>query len=370
MQKIYLDNNATTEIDPKVREVMLEDLTALSGNASSLHSFGRKSRELIENARYNIASFFQTQPEEIIFTSGGTEGLNQLIRGLGTQGHIISTEIEHAAVYKTLRSLEIMGLTVTYVPVDLWGAPKVEKIEEAIRPETKAIVLSLSNAETGVKIDLEEIDKLAQKKGISLILDAVSYIGKDSFSLLPSIKGFAISGHKIHGPKGIGLIYCRSDSNLIPFMTGGGQEFQKRPGTENTTGILGLNAAIEILKQKQSVITEYITSLRHYFETSLFNCVKNLQINGEGPRVSNTSNIFFPEKEGQAFLVKLDQEGVSVSQGSACSKTNDPSRILTHMGIDAERANCSLRFSFSRMNKKEEIDLAIEKIEKVIKKWK
>lgn len=347
----------------------MTDLSGPPGNPSSVHWFGQQARNQLTQARRTVASFFKAKPEEIIFTSGGTESLNLLLRGLGTKGHIITTSIEHSSLYKTIQTLEASGLEVTYLPVGLYGAPLIEQIAEAIRPSTRAIVLSASNGETGVKIDLEAISCLAEKRGIPLLLDAVAYIGKEPLILSRGIAGVALSGHKFHAPKGIGALYLRSDLKLTPLFTGGNQENTRRGGTENLAGILGLAEATQILIEKQADITQSLTELRDHFELNLLRKIPDLLINGQGPRVSNTSNIAFLGVDGETLLMQLDMAGIAVSHGSACAAgALEPSRVLTQMGIDRKTARSSLRFSLSRMNTREEIDIAVDRIVETVSK--
>ncbi|PIS03023.1 MAG: cysteine desulfurase [Chlamydiae bacterium CG10_big_fil_rev_8_21_14_0_10_42_34] len=369
MQRIYLDNNATTALDPRVFKAMLEDFSGPAANPSSVHWFGQRARNLLSNARNQVASFFSAKPDEIIFTSGGTESLNIFLRGLPTKGHVITTGIEHSAIFQTIQALKSQGLEVTYVPVGLWGAPLPEQIEAAIQPNTKAIVLTASNGETGVMIDLEKIASIAEKKGISLLIDAVSYVGKEPLEMHPGITALAISAHKFHGPKGIGALYLRSNLKLTPLLTGGAQEGTRRSGTENLAGILGLAEALKILSEKQTQITQSILDLRMHLEKGLLTEVPDIAINGEGPRVSNASNIAFLGVDGETLLMQLDMAGIAVSHGSACSSgALEPSRVLTTMGIDRKTARSSLRLTVGRMNTREEIDLAIDTISKIVKK--
>ncbi len=369
MQRIYLDNNATTPLDPRVFKAMLLDLSSSPLNPSSIHWFGQQAHSHLSNSRRIAASFFKVKPEEIVFTSGGTESLNFLLRGLGTKGHVITTSIEHSSVYRTLQTLEGGGLDVTYLPVGLWGAPLPAQIADAIKTHTRAIVLSASNGETGVKIDLDAIASLAASRDIPLLLDAVAYIGKEPFSLHPGIAGIAFSGHKFHAPKGVGALYLRSDLKLTPLLTGGNQETMRRAGTENLAGILGLAEALQILNEKQGEITATLTNLRDHLEKGLFREVPDLAINGQGPRIANTSNIAFLGIDGETLLMQLDLSGIAVSHGSACtSGALEPSRVLTNMGIDRKTARSSLRFSVSRMNTREELDVAIERVAQIVKK--
>ncbi len=348
---------------------MLQDLSGPPANPSSVHWFGMQARHLLISARQKAASFFKAKPDEIIFNSGGTEGINFLLRGIGTKGHVITTTIEHSATYGTLQALESAGLKVTYLPVALWGAPLPEQIANAIQPDTRAIVLSAANGETGVKIDLKEIAHLAELRNIPLFVDAVSYVGKEALPLYRGIAAIAISGHKFHAPKGVGALYLRSDIKLPSEITGGGQENMRRAGTENLAGILGLAEALEILKESQLDITNSLFDLRAHFEYGLRQAIPDLIIHGEGPRMCNTSNIAFLGIDGETLLMQLDLAGIAASHGSACSSGSlEPSRVLINMGIDRKTARSSIRFSLSRMNTREEIDLSVERISHIVKK--
>lgn len=369
MENIYLDNNATTSLDPRVFEAMAVELAGPPANPSSLHWFGQRARGLLHATRQMTAQFFKSKPEEIIFTSGGTEGINFLLRGLSLKGHVISTNIEHSCIHKTLQILETKGLSVTYVPVDLWGAPYPAAIESAIRSDTQAIILSAANNETGVMIDLKAIGDLALKRGIPLFIDAVAFVGKEKWIHHPGISAVAISGHKFHAPKGIGALFIRSPLKIDPLLTGGNQEMMRRAGTENLSGILGLAEALQILMEKQTEITKQITSLKSEFESLLLNQLPDIQIHGEGPRISNTSNIAFKGVDGESLLMHLDMQKIAASHGSACaSGAIEPSRVLTQMGVERKVARSSIRFSFSRFNTKEEIERSVEILSRLIKK--
>lgn len=351
---------------------MLLDLSGPPANPSSIHAFGQRAKGLLTGARQKVAAFFGCKTEEILFTSGGTESINYFLRGV--KGHIITTEIEHPAIYKTLQALEprangSLAAQVTTLPVGLWGAPLPEQIEEAVLPQTGAIVLSASNGETGVKIDLKSIARIAEKKGIPLFIDAVSTIGKDPFTLYPGITAVALSGHKFHGPKGVGALFLSSSIKIPKEMTGGSQEMGRRAGTENLAGILGLAEALQIISENQSQIVTHLNELRNHLESSLFREIPEIMVNGQGPRISNTSNIAFLGVDGESLLMQLDLAGIAVSHGSACSSGSlEPSRVLTNMGIDRKRARSSIRFSLSRLNTREEIDRAIVITAQIVKK--
>ncbi len=368
MDRIYLDNNATTALDPRVFKAMLQDFSGPPANPSSVHWFGQKARAQLNLARKSVANYFQAKPEEMIFTSGGTESLNILLRSLPLKKHVISTSIEHSAVYETLQMLVAQGLNVTYLSPGPLGAPTREQIEEAIRPDTCAMIFSSSNSETGVKIDLEAVASLAKLKQIPLWIDAVATIGKERFPLFEGITAVALSGHKFHAPKGIGALYLRQDQKITPLLTGGGQENKRRAGTENLAGILGLAEGLQILQESQEQITQRIKGLRDHLELELLRSLPDVLINGEGPRISNTSNLAFLGVDGETLLMQLDLAGIALSHGSACSSgALEPSRVLTNMGLDRKRARSSLRFSLSRLTTKEEIDICIEKTVHIIK---
>lgn len=356
-EKIYLDNNATTPLDPDVLDVMISELAGVPHNPSSIHSFGQEGKKILTEARKIVADFLSVKPSEILFTSSGTEGLNLLIRGAYKGGHVIGSAIDHAAVYHTLEDLKTDGAEVTYLPVDEWGAPKLEDLKEALRPDTKLIVLSAVNGETGVKLDLSGFAKLAKQRGIPLILDGVALLGKEPFTIPDGVSGMAFSAHKFHGPQGVGFIYLNSSLKLTPLMTGGGQEKGLHPGTENLPGIVGMAHALTLLDEDENYDT--LSHLRETFESLILEALPDTEINGTGPRIPNTSNLYFPETDGESLLISLDMHGIAASHASACaSGALEPSRTLLNMGYSKERASSSLRFSFSRFNTLEEIKKA------------
>lgn len=347
---------------------MMADLSGPPANPSSIHSFGKRAKKILNASRQTTARYFWGGQGDIVFTSGGTESINLLLRSL-PKGHIITTDLEHACVYRTLKTLESEGFSVTFLSPNLFGAPTPDAIEAAIRPDTRAIVLSASNGETGVKTDLSAIAAMAMRRCIPVLLDAVSYIGKEPLPLLPGISAIALSGHKFHGPKGIGALFIRSPFKITPLSMGGNQESMRRAGTENLAGILGLAEALQILQENQPAFTAHILALRTHFETELFRAVADLSINGLGPRISNTSNIAFHGCDGETLLLHLDMVGIAASHGSACSAgALEPSRVLLNMGLDRKTARSSIRFSLSRLQTKQEIDLALERIVPLVRK--
>ncbi len=357
--RIYLDNNATTQIDPLVVEAMVEELVAPPRNPSSVHHFGQEGKKVLSDCRSQIASFLNVKPSEILFTSGGTEGMNLLIRGAldDSKAHIIGSPIDHSCVHSTLNDLQAKGADVTFLPVDTYGAPHPDDLQKALSPDTKLIVLTAANSETGIKINLEKMAAIARSAKVPLIIDGVSFIGKEPFSIPDGVSGVAFSAHKFHGPKGVGFIFARSSFKLSPLVTGGGQEKKIRSGTENLPGIVGMTRALTLIDEDKNAVN--LASLRELFESEILSAFPDVEINGEGPRVSNTSNLFFPGVDGESLLIALDMHKVAASHASACaSGALEPSRVLIKMGYSRERAASSLRFSFSRFNTREEVKQA------------
>jgi len=372
-QKIYLDNNATTFIDKEV----LESINALEGplNPSSSHFFGKKAKELLEDSRELIASYLKVKPKNLIFTSGGTESSNMGIRSLiespfiSQKKHIIASDIDHSCVYNTLKYLEKKGFEISYIKTGKYGAIKPDQILPLIKENTKLIVLSAVNSETGVKADLESISKIANDMDIFLFVDAVALLGKEEFDIPKAITSMAFSSHKLHGPGGIGMCYFKEGIKISPLLFGGPQEFEKRPGTQNLRGIVGFAKAIELLNRYLPKATKNMKELRDYFENTLKSELKDIFINGEGPRICNTSNICFKGVDAESLLILLDREGVLASHGSACaSGSMELSRVLLNMGIDPKDVRSSVRFSICRNTTKDEIDKALKIIISVVEK--
>lgn len=370
MERIYLDNNASTAVDPRVLAAMQDELASLPSNPSSVHYFGQQARQRLTKARQTIATFLQVKPAQIIFTSGGTEALNMLLRGFFASnhtGHVITSNIEHSAVYNTVKVLEKCGVQATYLSTGLKGYVGVEDLIEALRPNTRLIVLGAVNSETGVKNPIAEIAELAKKHGIPFVVDGVALLGKELFSIPDGVSAMAFSAHKLHGPKGAGFAYINSSFKWESLMTGGDQEYARRSGTENLPGIIGLAKAIEILNDELPSATLRMAKLQSLLEKSLIDTF-GAQINGaDSPRVVNTSNIAFPGLDGENLLLQLDMAGVAVSHGSACaSGALEPSRVLLNMSLPKKLAAASLRFSLSRFTTEEEIVRTLEIISSLI----
>lgn len=368
--RIYLDYNASTPIDPRTLQVMVKVLEEDFGNPSSIHFHGQKARQRLEKSRQTIADYLGVKPEEIFFTSGGTESAHLLLNGImlrKPQGHLISSTVEHACIYETAKELEKKGYAATFLNPGEWGAIKPDAVREAIRPDTRLITLMAVNNETGVKTDWEAISEIAESYHIPFVVDGVALLGKESFQIPKGVSAAFFSGHKIHASKGIGFCFCRQAVKLIPIFMGGSQEYHRRAGTENLSAIAGLAEAVKILAEDQASITCHLKNMRDLLEGSLLKNLPNVIINGLGPRVVNTSNISFDGIDGETLLMKLDLERISVSHGSACSSgALEPSRILLNMNIPLKQARSAIRFSVGRTTSQCEIEQAVSLIRKII----
>lgn len=366
MKKIYLDNNATTQTDPLVIEAIREELEREPANPSSIHSLGKAAQGRLRKARERIAAYFSASSNELIFTSSGTEALNLAILGLQPRGHIITSDVEHLAVLKPLATFEN---PITYLSNSKLGAVTVPQVKEALRPDTSLIVLSAANSETGVKNPTTQIAEIAQRYNIPFLVDGVGLLGKESITIPAGVTAMAFSAHKCHGPQGVGLLYLKKRQRLSPLLLGGGQESNRRPGTENLPGIIGFDKAIQLLSEKLPKVSDQMRQLRDHFEMRLKEEIPRLKINGEAERVCNTSNLTFPEIDGEGLLIQLDREGLAASMGSACSSgALEPSHVLLNMGLSQEEALSSLRFSLSRFTSIEEIEKAVHIIALAVNK--
>lgn len=367
--RIYLDFNASTPIDPSVLQAIVQALQIECGNPSSMHWHGKMARQKLEQSREAVARFLKVKPQEIIFTSGGTEGAELLINGILWQkpkGHFITSSAEHACVYQLTKELEKKGYEGTFLSPGKWGAVKPEAVRAAIRSDTRLITLMAVNNETGVKTDWEAIAEIAEHANIPFVLDGVALLGKEPFILPKGVSAAFFSGHKIYAPKGIGFCFCRQSLKLVPTFVGGSHEFNRRAGTENLSGIIALAAAIGIIEKDQKVITDHLKTMRDLLEKGLTQ-LTGVTVNGQGPRVANTSNLSFSGVDGETLLMRLDMEGISVSHGSACSSgALEPSRILLNMDIPLAEARSAIRFSVGRTTTQTEINQAINIITKIV----
>ncbi len=359
-KRIYLDNNATTAVAPEVKDVLISSLD-LFGNPSSLHEEGRQARALLNQSRTIISEKLGVKPTEIVFTSGGTESMNTLIQGVlkgVSHGHIISSTVEHACVMEALKKLETQGFEVTYLNPGSYGAATAEQVESAIRPSTKLITLMAANNETGVITPVEQIAAIAAGYQIPFVVDGVCAFGKMDLKIVRGISGMGFSAHKFHAPKGIGFFTLNSKTPFAPLIVGGEQEQGRRGGTVPVPLIAAMAKAVELI-QPESI--QYIRELRDLFERLLTEKIPGLLVNGDGPRICNTSNLYLPGVEGELLIQQLDLRGVACSHGSACSSgALEPSKVLIGMGYSRQRAASSLRFSFSRMTQPAEIQAAVD----------
>ena len=360
---IYLDNNATSPLLPEVLEAMLPCFMEAFGNPSSIHNCGRRALAHIKEARQQVAALLGCRTTEIIFTSGGTEGDNLALKGMIRPGdHLIVSAIEHSAILSSAAWLAKQGCEVTRVVVNGNGQVEPSSIRAAIRPNTRLISVMTANNETGVLQPVEEIGCIAAEADVWFHTDAVQAAGKvPLFVDRIGCDLLTISGHKFHGPQGTGALFVRAGTPLRPLLHGGHQEKHLRPGTENVPGIVGFGRACQIARAALSNgVMENIGALRDRLEAVLVSLIPDARINGKGvPRVPNTTNILFEQVSGDALVMALDDLGVEVSRGSACSAgAADPSNVLTAMGLTGAQARSSLRFSLGKQNTLEETDAA------------
>jgi cysteine desulfurase len=372
MNRIYLDHNATTAVDPAVLDAMLPCFSSDFGNASSIHTFGQRARAAVETAREQVAALLNAQPQEIVFTSGGTESDNHAIFGVaqtllpvrpGT--HIISTTIEHEAVLNVCQALEKQGVAVTYLPVNREGLIDLGELRRALRPETVLITVMHANNELGTIQPLAEIGCIAAEADVYLHTDAVQSAGKIPIDVnVLQLDLVSVSGHKLYAPKGIGALFIKSGTRLRQLLYGGHHQRGFRPGTENVAGIVGLGKAAEIARLSLEKDTARISRLRDALEQGILARVPDSHANAaSAPRTPNTTNILFPGLEGEALVIALDLKGLACSTGAACSSgAVEPSHVLTAIGLPASEARASVRFSLGRHTNESEIAAAVELI--------
>ena len=374
--KIYLDNNATTRLDDDAFDAMIPFFKEEYGNAFSLHLFGRETGKAVAESRKVIADLLGVLPEEIIFTGSGTEGDNLAIRGVAraykNRGkHIIVSSIEHPGVRNTCKDLEKEGFEITVLNVDKNGVVDLEQLKSAIKDETILISVMHANNETGVIQPIEEIGKIAKENKILFHVDAVQSMGK--LEINPKEMGIDLlvfTAHKFYGPKGVGALYVRNGVRLGKVITGGGQERKLRPGTTNTPLIVGMAKALEKAYAEREEENKRVGELRDYFEEQISARIPEIVINGKNvPRLPGTSSVTFKYVEGESILLSLSMKGIAVSSGSACSSDElQASHVLLAMGIPAEFAHGTIRFSLGKYNTKEEIDYTIDAVVEVIGK--
>ena len=374
--KVYLDNNATTKVDEEVVKAMMPYFSDYYGNPFSLHLFGNETGLAVTEARQTIADILKAKPSEIIFTASGSEADNLAIRGIAKAykhrgKHIITSTIEHPAVKNTFIDLMEDGFEVTMVPVDENGVMILDEFKKALREDTILVSVMHANNEVGTFQPVEEIGKITRERKIIFHVDAVQTMGK--VEIYPEKMGIdllSFSGHKFHAPKGIGVLYKRDGIRFAKVITGGNQEGKRRPGTSNVPYIVGLAKALKIATENMKEEWVREETLRDYFEDEVSKRIPEIKINGKGARrLPGTSSITFKYLEGESMLLNLSLRGIAVSSGSACSSDSlQPSHVLLAMGVPAEYAHGTLRFSLSKYTTKEEIDYTIEALVEIIGK--
>lgn len=376
MQRIvYFDNNATTKVDEEVKKEMDIFFTELYANPSSMHYFGGQVQKYLDLSRKKISELLGCLPEEIIFTSCGTESdstaIYSAIKTNPDKKHIITTAVEHPAVLNLCKHLETQGFRVTYLKVDENGMIDLNELENVLTPDTAIVSIMWANNETGVIYPVEQAAKICKKRGVLFHTDAVQAVGKIPINLSKTdIDMLSISGHKIHSPKGIGVLYVRKGVKFSPFLIGGHQERGRRAGTENVPYIVGLGKAAELALKNIEKENTYVKNLRDTLEKKISENIPNIKINGlNSPRLPNTSSVSFGYVEGESILLLLSEKGICASTGSACSSGSlEPSHVLMAMNIPFTYAHGTVRFSLSVYNTEEEVDYVVRELGDVVKK--
>jgi cysteine desulfurase len=374
MRQIYLDNNATTRVAPEVLEAMLPCYEKAYGNASSVHAFGQEAKALLDDARQQLAHLLNAEPNEIVFTSGGTESDNLALRGVAEASHrpkkhIITTRVEHHAVLHTCQALQKSGVEVTYLPVNSEGLVDPQEVRKAIIPDTVLISIMHSNNEIGTSQALNEIGQIALAHDVYFHTDAVQAAGKlplDVDELQADL--LSVAGHKFHAPKGVGALYVRKGTRLRPLFFGGAHERNRRAGTENVPQIVGLGAAAALAGNGLEDRARAVGELRDHFEHEVSRRIAGVALNGSrASRISNTSNLRFERADSESLVINLDLAGVACSTGSACASGSiEPSHVLLALGLPVEQAFSSVRFSLSRYTTRDEIETVLDILPEVV----
>jgi cysteine desulfurase len=370
VQHFYFDHNATTPVSPEVLEAVLPCLNEAYGNASSIHHFGQVAKQRLENARRQVAGLLNCDPREVVFTGGGTESDNMAVLGTvraaaGPSKHVITSAIEHTAVLTPCAQLEREGVAVTRVPAGSDGIVDPADIRRALRPDTVLITVMHANNELGTVQPVAEIARMAREAGVTFHADGVQALGKAPVDVQAlGVDLYTVSGHKIYAPKGAGALYVRKRVKLASIMYGGHHERDRRPGTENVAGAVGLGAAAEWMRRHQEAEWTRLAALRDRLEAGILARVGDAAVNGgRAPRTPNTSNIRFDFIEGEALVIALDLRGFAVSTGAACSSgAIEPSHVLLAIGLAPDAARSSIRFSLGRANTAEQVDALVEAV--------
>jgi cysteine desulfurase len=373
-RRVYLDHNASTPVHPEVLAEMLPYFGDVYGNPSSVHGFGRDARAGVDVARERVAAFLRVRPDEIVFTSGGTESDNFGVKGLAWargSGHIITSTIEHHAVLRTCQALEAQGFAVTYLPVDEYGMIDPDDVRRALRPDTIAISIMHANSEVGTIQPVTAIGTLAHERGVPFHVDAVQTFGKVPIDVeAMHIDALSFSGHKIYGPKGIAGLFIRKGTKMVSIQHGGEHERRRRAGTENVPGIVGLGKAAEVRARDMKSEGERVTALRERMWEGIRARVPDVRLNGHPTeRLPGTANICYRNVESESIVLGLDLKGIGVSAGSACTSGSvEPSYVLVAMGVPLDWAMGAVRSSLGRSTTAEDIDYVVESVAEVVAK--
>jgi len=373
---IYLDNAASTAVHPEVVKEMLPYFDVQYGNPSSIHQFGRKAKNAIQKARKQVAALIDAEPDEILFTSGGTESNNTILYGITKlqgshldQNHIITSSIEHEAILQPCKEFENIGIKITYLPVDEHGIVNPDDITNSINPHTVLVSIMFANNEVGTIQPIKEISEICKKYQIPFHTDAVQAVGKVPINVKElGVDALSISSHKINGPKGIGALFIKKGLIITPQILGGGQENGMRSGTENVASIVGFGKACEIAKERLNENISHFQTLHSSMLSKIVKEISHVKLNGHpGKRIFNNIHLTFLGVQGEDLIIKLDEHGIAASTGSACSvHTQKASHVLKAMGFNHEQITGSLRMSFGYMNTLNEVDQTVEVLKKVV----
>jgi cysteine desulfurase len=371
VQRFYFDHNATTPVAPEVVETMVSCLGQVYGNASSIHHFGQSAKQRLEAARRQVAALIHANPSDIVFTSGGTEADNMAVLGVvhgvaRRPAHVITTAMEHPAVLGPCKHLEAAGVAVTRLRIGSGGTVSADDVDRAMRPETVLVSVMHANNELGTIQPIADIARLTRAAGIPLHVDGVQALGKIPVDVdALGVDLYSMSGHKLYAPKGAGALYVRKGTRLAPIVFGGHHERDRRPGTENVPGIAAFGAAAELAGRNLASDMERIGSLRDRLENAILESIPGTGVNGSRwNRTPNTSNVYFDGIDGEALVIALDLRGFAVSTGAACSSgAIAPSHVLTALGLSADRARASMRFSLGRSNDAAQVDALVQALQ-------
>ena len=373
-RRVYLDHNASTAVHPEVVAEMVPYFGEVFGNPSSVHGFGRAAREAVDAARDRVAAFLRARPDEIVFTSGGTESDNFGVKGLAWargRGHVITSKVEHHAVLRTCQALEAQGFAVTYLPVDETGMIDPDDVRRAVRPDTIAITIMHANSEVGTIQPVRAIGAIARERGIPFHVDAVQTFGKVEIDVAAfNIDLLSFSAHKIYGPKGVAGLFVRKGTKMVSVQHGGEHERRRRAGTENVPGIVGLGKAVEVRGREMMDEAVRVTALRDRLWEGIRARVPDVRLNGHPTeRLPGTANIAYKNVESESIVLGLDLKGIAVSAGSACTAGSvEPSYVLVAMGVPVEWAMGAVRSSLGRSTTAEDIDYVVDCIEPIVRK--